>query len=302
MKLPGCSSSKRFFLVAVICLASLRAAADDKLIVYAVNYPLHYFAARIAGEHAEVRFPAPADVDPTLWNPDEATVDAYRKADLVLLNGAGYAQWLDRASLSPRRQVDTSAVFAPVYIPAAHTVTPGHDAGGGRAHSGVAFTTWLDFYQATQQADAILQALAGQRPQYRSEFEHNYAKLKQELMALDLTMQQLVAAHPGTPLFVSRPVYQYLARRYELHLESFTWDAGVMPADAQWQQLVYVQEAFPAAWMIWEAPPIAEIRERLQSLGIGVVVFDPCANRPRQGDFMDVMKRNLENLKIVFAE
>jgi zinc transport system substrate-binding protein len=38
------------------------------------------------------------------------------------------------------------------------------------------------------------------------------------------------------------------------------------------------------------------------SLGVAVVVFQPCANRPPQGDFLSVMKRNLDNLKIAFAQ
>jgi zinc transport system substrate-binding protein len=114
-------------------------------------------------------------------------------------------------------------------------------------------------------------------------------------------MQRLVANHPGKPLFVAQPVYQYFARRYELRLQSLSWDPQTLPAEQAWEQLALAQEDFPAAWMIWEEQPSDEIRQRLQSLGIGVVVFDTCANRPQQADFMDVMKRNLENLEAVFA-
>ena len=39
-------------------------------VVYAVNYPLAYFAGRIAGDSVEVVFPVPADIDPATWVPD----------------------------------------------------------------------------------------------------------------------------------------------------------------------------------------------------------------------------------------
>ena len=76
--------------------------------VYAVNYPLAYFAERIAGDSVQVVFPAPADVDPATWSPGIDAVAAFQQADLVLLNGAGYAGWVQRVTLSESRLVDTS--------------------------------------------------------------------------------------------------------------------------------------------------------------------------------------------------
>jgi zinc transport system substrate-binding protein len=63
----------------------------ETLTAYVVNYPLKYFAERIAGDHAKVVFPAPSEGDPAYWMPDAETVAAYQKADLILLNGANYA-------------------------------------------------------------------------------------------------------------------------------------------------------------------------------------------------------------------
>jgi zinc transport system substrate-binding protein len=68
-------------------------SAAGPLKIYAVNYPLKYFAERIGGMHVKVYFPAPADVDPVYWTPDITSIAANQKADLILLNGAGYAKW-----------------------------------------------------------------------------------------------------------------------------------------------------------------------------------------------------------------
>ncbi len=47
--------------------------------------------------------------------------------------------------------------------------------------------------------------------------------------------------------------------------------------------------------------PSAETAGKLKGYGVGIVVFDPCGGRPGAGDFLTVMKSNLENLGKTFA-
>jgi zinc transport system substrate-binding protein len=63
-----------------------------------------------------------------------------------------------------------------------------------------------------------------------------------------------------------------------------------------------MRQQHPAEWMLWEAEPAPEIRERLQKLGVQSVVFAPVANRPHAGDFLGVMSENLANLERVFPQ
>ena len=89
-----------FINITFALLAINSSMAAEKLTVYVVNYPLQFFAERIGGEHVNVVFPAPADVDPAYWMPDTPTIAAYQQADLILLNGAGYARWVNKVMLS----------------------------------------------------------------------------------------------------------------------------------------------------------------------------------------------------------
>ena len=45
-------------------------SAERDATAYTVNYPLQYFAQRIAGNLVQVEFPAPVDEDPAFWTPD----------------------------------------------------------------------------------------------------------------------------------------------------------------------------------------------------------------------------------------
>ena len=264
--------------------------------VYTVNYPLQYFAERIGGAQVRVVFPAPPGLDPAFWAPGVETIASFQAADLILLNGATYAKWLKTASLPKSRSIDTSRGFEADFIAVAETGTHSHGPSGEHSHGGTAFTTWLDLRQAVQQAQAVKEGLGRLLPDQREDFEARYGELERDLLALDEQLQAIAGRAPGRPLLGSHPVYQYLARRYGLNLESVLWEPDTAPDDGQWRELESVQEGHGADRMLWEGEPLPEVVERLAALGVRSVVFDPCGNRPEEGDFLDVMRKNAARL------
>lgn len=278
-------------------LQSVRGADDDLLEVYVVNYTLQYFAGRIAGGHARVEFPAPRDSDPVFWKPSTATINDYQKADLILLNGAGYAKWLSGATLPRAKLVNTSRAFSDRYIKIGGEATHSHGPSGSHSHTGTAFMTWLDFQQAILQARAIAEELVSKRAGLKDTFEHQLDLLERELLAIDSELMEIGEKKPGIPLVASHPVYQYLARRYGLNLRSVQWEPREAPTDEQWAELAGILDAHPARWMIWESEPNKETKERLAMLGMESLVFNTGANVPQSGDWLDLMRENVDNLK-----
>jgi zinc transport system substrate-binding protein len=289
-------------IVMFLLLSAVPSYCKDKsiLTIYTVNYPLMYFAERIGGKHVEVFFPAPSDVDPAYWTPDVETVVSYQQADLILLNGAGYAKWIVKATLPQSKLVDTSRSFRDRYIYMEEVLTHSHGPEGEHAHESLAFTTWIDFNLAAQQASAVAEAIIRKRPNLEKTFEKNYASLAQDLHKLDSDITALVSADQDQPLLGSHPVYDYLANRYGLNMKNLHWEPNEMPSRQQWAELQSILEEHPAQWMIWEGEPVASSVARLQELGVGSLVFDPCGNVPDNGDFMDMMRRNIENLRVVY--
>jgi len=289
-----------FINITFALLAIHSSMAAEKLTVYVVNYPLQYFAERIGGEHVNVVFPAPADVDPAYWMPDTPTIAAYQQADLILLNGAGYARWVNKATLPRFRMVITSAGFKDQYIETAEILTHSHGSEGEHAHESLAFTTWIDFSFAARQAKAIAEALSRKRTDLRHIFQKNYATLEKELIALDKTIKEVVSNNHARPLVVSHPVYDYFARRYGLNIRSVHWEPDDILTDEQMMELKSILKEHPAKWMIWEGEPVQASVDKLKTLGIDSLVFDPCGNVPQQGDFLTIMRQNVENLKPAF--
>lgn len=278
------------------------AAAQDRLNIYTVNYPLQYFAERIAGDRAEVHLPAPPDVDPAFWMPDRDIIQQYRQSDLLLLNGAGYAKWTHHVSLPRRRSLDTTRAVRDRYLATATGPRHKHGPGGEHQHGGTAFTTWLDPTLAIAQADAVRQALTRLRPTDTETFDTRFEQLRGELQALDRQLDAITSQKPDLPLLASHPVYQYLAGRYGLNLKSLHWEPDSEPDPAQWQALDARLQQHPARWMLWENDPLPAIAERLAARGISVVVYRPAGNRPADGDLMTVMQENARSLMRAFDD
>jgi zinc transport system substrate-binding protein len=193
--------------------------------------------------------------------------------------------------------INTSDSFNNKYIALAEGMTHSHGPEGEHVHKGFAFTTWLDFKLAQQQAAAIKTALIRNLPEYKSIFDANLDKLNSDLKQLDDYMKIIGAGYAARPLFGSHPVYQYLAAGYKLPLLSVHWEPGEMPAEKDWEIFKNKLKKHPGKVMLWEDQPLAEIENRLKELGVASVVFSPCANMPDKGDFYEVMKKNINNFK-----
>ncbi len=272
-------------------------SSSGKPSIFVVNYPLKYFAERIAGNHATVDFPAPPNVDPAFWKPDIRTISAYQRADLILLNGAGYARWTKTVSLPQFRLVNTTAEYSERYTKRTNKVAHTHGPTGKHAHEGFAFTTWLDFDLAAKQARAVANAVAKKWPRQRETFERNLAALEKDILSLDRAMKKIASRIKKLPLIASHPVYGYLARRYQFNIESLHWEPDQMPGKGEWAELKKLLKQHPAEWMIWEGKPLPESVKNLDSLGVKSIIFHPSANVPEKGHFLDVMRKNIENLE-----
>ena len=263
--------------------------AKAPLRVHTVSYPLAYFAERIGGAAVDVTFPAPPATDPASWSPGAETIAAYQKADLILLNGATYAKWVERVSLPASKLVDTSESFHDDYIIIKDAVVHSHGPEGEHSHGQTAVTTWLDPKQALIQARAIHGALLAMRPEQDADFDEGLAALEKDLMALDVRMEE--ALESDVPLVASHPVYQYLARRYGLDVHAVDFDGDA------WHDLEHLLEDHAAEVMLWKMDPPADTAARLRDMGLEIVIFDPCGKRPTSGDYLSVMEENVARLQ-----
>jgi zinc transport system substrate-binding protein len=288
----------RFIVVLALCVLSAcgqespAPGAGDSLSlpqIYTVNYPLAWAAQQLAGDQAEVYFPAPAEVDPVFWEPDLAIIAAYQGADLILLNGAGYAKWVGDISLPRNRLLDTSRDFRDQLLGLDAGAVHSHGPAGDHSHGDTAFTTWLDLSLFGRQVAAVEQALSRL-------ITVDAADLQTRISGWDKALTVVGNKLDGAPVLYSHPVYQYLDRAYRFNGLALHWEPAEYPSQQQWQALEVILAQHPGQLMLFEAEPLAQTRARLAQLGIAVSVFQPMGNRPSEGDFSSVMNTNIDRL------
>lgn len=272
-------------------------AGPQQLVVYAVNYPLAWAAQHLGAEAVQVYFPAPADIDPAFWEPDPEILAGFQQADLILLNGAGYAQWLPRVSLPLNRTLDASRGFSDRLIPVDSGPVHSHGPSGDHSHGELAFTVWLDLELFALQLSAIEAALVRLVPEQAAQIGERAEALRRQLSDMDAELVALGEQLAGAPLLYSHPVYQYLQRRYGLNGEALHWEPGELPGTKAWSELDALLARHPARLMLWEDEPLPATREQLAVRGIEIVVFKPMGNRPQSGDFAAGMAANIAHLR-----
>lgn len=272
-------------------------AESARLVITSVNYPLDYFARQIGGDLFQVEYPVPADVDPAYWIPDEKALEVYQSADMILANGAGYAKWMNNVSLPSSRIVNTSKAFAKSYIKLTEVATHSHGPGGEHEHTGYAFTTWLDFNLAAEQAGQVKDALVSKLPGNKEVFEKNFKVLQETLGAINEQMLQIGMEYNEQHIIGSHPVYQYLSQAYGLKMHSVHFEPDEMPTEDQWTEIDHLIDHYSSQLMLWEDHPLEEVEKLLNEKGIQVVVFNPCGNRPGDGDFIENMNANVTALQ-----
>jgi zinc transport system substrate-binding protein len=272
--------------------------STHKPTIAVVNYPLAYFAERLAGEFATIIFDAPSDLDPAFWEPTDEQIVRMQQADLILLNGANYAQWAATASLPFESTVDTSSSFEKSFITIESAIKHTHlKEGAEHSHGGTAFTTWMDFRQAGMQATTIATAIGADFPDQKDAVMKNLAALLTDLKELHTVTAKVVSNLNHAPVIASHPSYQYWERAYRLEILSLLWDSEMELGTEAIADLKKVQEANPGVkYFIWDSEPLPAHLEKLKTMGLTCVVVSSCSNRPASGDFLSVMRANIEAL------
>ncbi|MEM9348811.1 MAG: metal ABC transporter substrate-binding protein [Pseudomonadota bacterium] len=286
--------------VAFLLFGGQTALADGKPRIVAVNYALQYFAERLAGDSADVVFPVPTDADPSFWRPSISDISAIQSADLILLNGAGFATWIDRVSLPRSRVVNTSRTIEDQFI-VTESITHSHGDGGEHSHEGLASYTWLNPVLAAAQAEAVAAAIVARGVASDAEVETRLAALLSDLEELDADAKLALSAAAETPIIATHPRYQYLADRYDLSITSLEWEAGAAPTAEELAELRETVSNTGARILIWEASPPDAGVQATADLGLTNVIFEPMAHAPSDGDFTEYFSVAVGRVASAFA-
>lgn len=208
----------------VLLLSVFPAAVTAQIKVATVAWPLGWLAQELGGDAVDIIYPPGPEVDAEFWRPGIADIALFQGADLILLNGAGFAGWTERVSLPRRAVVRTTRGLEARFI-ATQAITHSHG-GETHAHEGVASFTWMDPALLAAQGEIIAAALE----------RRGVTPARDVLGALE-ALALRVAALPDAKVATSHPRYQYFAARAGFETLDLELEAGIAPDRSELERL-----------------------------------------------------------------
>ena len=156
---------------------------NSKLTVISSFYPLFEFSKQVGQDKVDVSLLVPVGVEPHDWEPTIKDVQLMQNADLIVINGIGFEEWVhDLEEINYQGQiVDTSKGVALKHNETikldehAHGVTDPH--------------IWLNPVLARIQVQNIADSFSGTDPKNRMFYQTNAANYIEELDKLDLKIR-----------------------------------------------------------------------------------------------------------------
>jgi zinc/manganese transport system substrate-binding protein len=201
----------KYLYVAILSFATFcaPACADPVKVVAAENF-YGDVASQIGGANVAVTsILTNPDVDPHLFEASSETARALADARVVVADGAGYDNWMEKL-LSANR------------LPGRKEIVVGQLVG---RHAGDNPHLWYDPAYMRSAAKAIAGALVAIDPAHRAEYEQGEANFIVSLRPLDAKIADMRRRFAGQPVTASEPVFGYQAGLIGLkvHNEKFAW-------------------------------------------------------------------------------
>lgn len=265
-------------------------------LVVVVNYPLEFIVDSLVGPEFEILNPVPPEADPEVWLPDDALVETIQQADLIIINGADFADWVKKLSLPRSKVLRTSLSLKDALITVPDFEVHSHGTGGAHSHAGTVAFFWLDPGLMYRQAEAVAQRLSQLDPAEEKNIQTNLQQLKTALQPLNQKLDEIKSDYSGLHWFSRRPVYQYLARRCGWEMYHLHWKPGVAPTESEWDQLQALQKEHKISGVLWEQTPSPKLGEKLKQQNLDSFVLNPLTTKPAKGDYLSVMQEQLTQL------
>ena len=151
------------------------------------------------------------------WSPSDADLNSLVTARRVILMGAEFEPWAQRAGLPPSRTLDLSQGLDPSALISTATVTHTHGKGPAHSHGGQVPTTWTDPALLRAMVHGAGELITGVLPIVDSAAASEAAvqrrlALEEQLKDYEAALQELKTALGGRRLFAVAHGLEYIAR------------------------------------------------------------------------------------------
>jgi ABC-type Zn uptake system ZnuABC Zn-binding protein ZnuA len=290
-------------LVAATCLAACGASTSPApsaggyagpLVVVTTTTVFADMIRQVGGPDVSVTSLVPKGGDVHTFEPKPADVQAVASAKLLVMNGLGLDDWLEK-TITNAAVAGTPVVKLGVDLPGV-TLLPGEDPGTQNPH------LWMDVKYGEAYVDRIAAALKQADPTGAAGFDSRAAAYKTRLEALDVSIRSRIATIPEADrkLVTFHDAFPYFARAYGITIVGVAVEApGQDPSAAYTAQLIDAIKASGVKAIFSESQFPAKLVDQLAAeTGTKVVadLYDDSVGDPPVDSYEAVVKWDVDQL------
>lgn len=217
---------------------------SDQHKILVTFYPIYQFTKAVGGDKVDVSVIIPSGVEPHDWEPTIQDIENLKKANMIIVNGAGLEPWIPKlVSENPNMAIVDSSKNIQLLK---------HDNNMTDPH------IWLDPVLVKIQVQNIADGLIKIDPKNADYYQQNANQYKEKLDSLDNEIKTDLASCNKKDFLSFHDAFSYFSKEYGLNQNTIV--GGLNP------------EAEPTA------QTLEEITQKAKTLGINVVFTEEAVN------------------------
>jgi zinc transport system substrate-binding protein len=300
MLLSGCSN-------AVQTKGDKAREGTKKLHIVTTFYPMYYFAQKVTGSSANVDLLIPNGVEPHDWEPTANDMAKIQDADVFIYNSRYFETWTEKV-LNSIDQSNLKVVEASKGIELINATSEDEKNQKGNSSSKDPHV-WLSPVLAEQEVDNIAQALEKKDPKNKTQYENNASAFKSQLIDLNRLYKETIDKAKKKEFVTQHAAFGYLAKQYGLtQIPIAGLSPDVEPSLGKLAKLADLTKKKNIKIIYFEGLTSSKVAQTLANeIGAKTQVLNPLEGLTKEEqekglDYIDVMKKNLEALKLTILD
>jgi zinc transport system substrate-binding protein len=276
-----------------------------KLEIVTTFYPMYYFTQKVAGNSANVELLIPNGAEPHDWEPTAKDMAKIQDADIFIYNSRYFESWTEKV-LKSINDSNLTVVEASKGIELMDALESEEEHHSDHASSKDPHV-WLSPVLAQQEVDTIAKAIEKLDPNNKNQYEKNAENFKSELTDLNRLYQETIDKAEKKEFVTQHAAFGYLAKQYGLtQIPIAGLSPDVEPTLGKLKELAEVTKKKNIKVIYFEGLTSSKVAQILANeIGAKTEVLNPLEGLTKEEqekglDFIDVMKNNLEALKLSF--
>ena len=268
---------------------------SSEIIVIASFYPLYEFTKQVGQDKVNVSMLVPPGIEPHDWEPTVSDLQKMHEADLIVINGLGFENWIDDIDTVNHDVaiIDTSKGMSLIID------VPLRDNGNHVVRSEADPHVWLNPIKVKTQIQNIADALVSVDPENEKFYRQNAQLYQDKLDTLDSKIRTELSSC-NKDFIAFHNAFSYFAMEYGLNQHSIvdSNEPNIGPTPKTLERVINLAKTYDIKIIFSEESIDARSAQVIANeVNARVLVLSPIEVIDENSNYLLRMENNLSNLK-----